>query len=270
MKIIEKIEQTYNELTKSEQRIAAYYLENTKEATEKTLSEISTFAKCGEATVVRFCKKCGYESFKNFQLNLAVDLEKEHREKPNNFISDIVENIETTITNTIGQLNHEVLDEAIRLIDKAAIIYCIGVGSSGLSAEICTMRFIRNGKLSICLKDSHFQAMLMNHITENDILIAFSASGKSIDTIQSVDIAKNSKVKIIGITNSTVSPLAQKADVVLVTTKRTNPVTAGSLVLQINQILIADILTTGCSLLHTEETLKMSEKTYNSVQNKLY
>lgn len=269
MKVTENIESKFNELTKSEKRIASYYLENKKDASEKTLFEISNFTKCGEATVVRFCKKCGYDSFKNFQLNLSMDLEKEHREKPNNFISDIVDNINITLTNTVNQLNPDILEQAIHLIDQANIIYCIGVGSSGLSAEICSMRFIRNGALSICIKDSHFQSMLMNHITSDDVLIAFSASGKSKDTINCVEVAKNYHAKVIAVTNSTVSPLAQLSDIVLVTTKRHNPLTAGNLVLQINQTFIADILTTGCSLLHAEETLLMKEKTYNSIQDKL-
>ncbi|MEG0529002.1 MAG: MurR/RpiR family transcriptional regulator [Bacilli bacterium] len=270
MKIIEAIEEKYNDLTKSEQRIASYYLENPKEATEKTLSEISTFTKCGEATVVRFCKKSGYDSFKNFQLNLALDLEKEHREKPGNFISDIVSNIESSITNTVEQLNLENLTKAIKLIDNAKTVYCIGVGSSGLSAEICSMRFIRNGQLSYCIKDSHFQSMLMNHLNAEDVLIAFSASGKSMDTINCVKIAKQYNTPVVAITNSTVSPLAQISNIVLVSTRRHNPLTAGNLILQINQIFIADILTTGCSLLHEEDTLSMKEKTYNSVKDKLY
>ncbi len=74
MKIHDIIIHNYSEFTKSEKKIGDYFLSDPTGAYAAKLSDIAELLNCGEATVLRFIKKCGYSSFKTFQYDLSNDL----------------------------------------------------------------------------------------------------------------------------------------------------------------------------------------------------
>ena len=203
MSIYGKIKDHYDYFTKSEQRVAKYCLDNYMEVSGNTLFQLAEKAKCGEATVVRFCKKIGCESYHDFKEELTDETQEHLKSENDSFVSQIYQNIQTSIEYTIQNLDLEQLDEIAALMDKADIIFCAGVGNSGIPAEACAMRLVRNGKNGIYFKDNHFQSIYLNELKHNDIAILFSASGESIDTIHCAEILKQRKVKTVCVTGHT-------------------------------------------------------------------
>ena len=59
-----KIKKIYNELRKSEKKVADYILANRYEIEEMGLEEIAKNSNVSTPTVVRFTKAMGYEGFK--------------------------------------------------------------------------------------------------------------------------------------------------------------------------------------------------------------
>jgi len=269
MSIYDTIELHYQYLTNSEKKVADYYLVNRLEVVDKTLVDISDLCQVGEATVVRFCHKVGFKSFQDIRLKISLENSDTLELEPDNFVLSIKNNIVDVIEKTIEYINMDDMNKAIELINNSDKLMCFGVGSSGLSAEVMAMRFIRNGKRCQFISDPHFQAMYSVSTNEEDVIIAFSLSGRSKDTIHSVKLAKKNNSKIIIITNSRNSPLAKLGDVVLLTTKKNSPLNGGNLIAQINQIFIADVLTTGHSILNEKKTLEAREKTFEAIQEKL-
>ncbi len=269
MKVISIIESKYDSLTNGEKKVADYYIVCGNNIVEKTLADISEDVGVGEATIVRFCKKIGFLSFQDVRLQINIESVDRVDIKRQSFITQIESNITNTISRTIEILELNNVNAAIKLINETNKLLCYGVGDSGLAAEIIARRFVRVGKKCQGISDPHFQAMYSVSANESDLILAFSRTGRSKDLIHAVCIAKKNGSKVIAITNFKKSPLAKMADIILLTSMLSTPLTGGNLVGEINQIFIGDVLTTGYSLLNEDRTLEMNKKTFQAIQEKM-
>lgn len=269
MNLYETIESCYRFLTRGERKVADYYLVGRAELADKTLAEISEATGVGEATIVRFCRKLGFDSFKQVRLQLSLENVSELDCLQKGYVTGIEENIADVLHKTVELLELEELNKAVRLIKNTSRLSAVGVGASALSAQVMAMRFIRDGKPCQCIMDNHFQAMYSSYATEQDVIIAFSISGRAKDTLETVRIAKKNGAKIIAVTNYRRSPLGKMADVILLTSKKDGPLTSGNLVAQINQIFIGDLLTTGYCLEDEKQSIQLRKLTYNAIQDKM-
>ena len=59
---------SYQDLTKSERRIADYIIENEKNIMEQTISDIAAKTGSAEITVSRFCKKLGFSGLQSLKM----------------------------------------------------------------------------------------------------------------------------------------------------------------------------------------------------------
>lgn len=269
MSIYSKIKDNYDVFTKSEQRVAKYCLDNYTEVAGNTLSQLAEKAHCGEATVVRFCKKIGNESYHDFKEELTEETQEHLKSENDSFVTQIYQNLRTSIEYTIQNLDLEQIDEIAQLMNKADIIFCAGVGNSGIPAEACAMRLVRNGKNGIYFKDNHFQSIYLNELKRSDIAILFSASGESNDTINCAEILKQRKVKTVCVTSSVVSSLAVLCDYCILLKRWLGPLGGGSMIGQITQMYIADLLSTRTGMIDQKTTLKAKETTFDYIIDKM-
>ena len=105
MSIYSKIKDNYDVFTKSEQRVAKYCLDNYTEVAGNTLSQLAEKAHCGEATVVRFCKKIGNESYHDFKEELTEETQEHLKSENDSFVTQIYQNLRTSIEYTIQNLD---------------------------------------------------------------------------------------------------------------------------------------------------------------------
>ena len=265
MKYINTIESFYPSLSKQEKKIADYIFEKRGKISYQSLQEISGEINVGEATIVRFVKKIGFNGFQDLKLQIAKE---DHPIIDNNYedyIDNIQSNINDTVSNTKSLVNKKQIDKVISCIDKAERVFLYGVGSSGIAAVELQNRLLRFGKLSNAFTDSHFQIMNASITNSRDLIIAISLSGATQDLIDSLVIAKKNKVKIISITNHILSPVAKLSDKVLLTAGRETLLDGGSLIGKISQLYIIDILCTGYALKNKELTMKMKQNMAKSI-----
>lgn len=261
MKYIAMIESCYPSLSKSERKVAEYILSERGNIIYETLLEISKKINVGEATILRFVRKVGFNGFQDLKLQIAKDDEPVNEGYHENYIDSITANMTNTIINTKNVLDEDQLSLGISLIENCKRLFFYGVGASGLAANEAQNRFVRMGKTGLAITDSHFQMMYSSLCSEGDVIIALSLSGYTKDIIDSLNIAKKQKVKIIAITNYALSPIAQLADCLLLTAGKENLLDGGSLISKISQLYIIDLLCTGYALLNREYVLKLKEKT---------
>ena len=177
---------------------------------------------------------------------------QEHLKSENDsFVTQIYQNLRTSIEYTIQNLDLEQIDEIAQLMNKADIIFCAGVGNSGIPAEACAMRLVRNGKNGIYFKDNHFQSIYLNELKRSDIAILFSASGESNDTIHCAEILKQRKVETVCVTSSVVFSLAVLCDYCILL------------------MYIADLLSTRTGMIDQKTTLKAKETTFDYIIDKM-
>ena len=269
MSIYLRIKNNFESFSKSEKKVARYCLDNFLEIGNYTIAELSDSVHCGEATIFRFCKKIDFDSFYDFKVEVQNEVNESARINEASFVNDIYSNIQDSIEFTIQNLNQNELDEIGKLIYKSKKIFCVGVGNSGIPSESCAMRFLRNGFNAIHLKDTHFQSIYLAQLTKHDCAILFSHSGESRDTIHIAEILKNRNVPIISITSSVVSTLANLSDYHILTKSKGSHIGAGSMIQQINQMYVADLLVTRVGLMDSKKITHAKGMTYDYIFDKM-
>ena len=72
--IAHKIRKLYPEMGRAEKKIADYILENSRNITECSVTELAKICGCGDATVVRFSRRLGFYGFQALKIGIAGEL----------------------------------------------------------------------------------------------------------------------------------------------------------------------------------------------------
>lgn len=98
-------------------------------------------------------------------------------------------------------------------------LVCSGMGKAGQIALNMSTTFSSTGTPSVYLHPSEAQHGDLGILQKNDVLLLISNSGKTREIEELIYLAKNldPEIKIIGITRNGESPLAKKADVIILT-----------------------------------------------------
>lgn len=268
MKIISKIESYYPSLTKSEKKVAQYICDRKGDILNKTLSDISSEIDVGEATILRFCSKMGYDKFNELKFEIARDQQEETKEQETD-ASDVVEaaamDFRVMVDKTKDTIDYAQLKKAVSILEKADKILIFGVGASGFSALAAQNNLLRLGIVSLAVTDSHFQAMESSILNRKSAVLAFSLTGNTKDIYDACMIAKNNKASIIAVTSYMDSSLARIADCVLLTAVRENLIVGGTLCGNVSQFLVIDALKSEYTNRHKSEVKKTREETAESI-----
>lgn len=275
MRYIAIIKSCYPSLSKTEKKVADYILKERGKIIYQTLLEISQNIEVGEATIIRFVRKIGFSGFQDLKFEIAKennnDIESNSNSLDNNYDSYIDENAERiaqTIINTKSTLDKDNLKLAIKMITDSKRVFLYGVGSSGFTANEAQTRFMRLGVIGNAIIDPHFQSMYSSISNSQDVIIVFSISGYTKDIIEAVKIAKQENTKIIAITSYILSPIAQLADCVLLTSAKENPLEGGSFTGKISQLYIIDLLCSEYLVQNKKSALLQKQKTAEAVVSK--
>ncbi len=278
-KTLLSIQSHLNGLTKAEQKVAQYILDNASDIIYHSVTELAEKSEVGETTVLRLCRKLKYQGFQDFKLSLAQDLVKPidhlHQEvteedDPAALNKKIIANHIRTLEQTRELVVSEQLGKAITVLLHARRINFFGVGSSGLTAMQAAHSFSRIGKQCSAKTDTHFQAMEAALMTPDDVAVGISISGSTKDTIENLTLAKKAGATVVAITSNARSPITKVADIVLLMIARENPLQGSSLSAKISQLAVIDILTVAVSLQMKEESLRFREIMAKSISEKLY
>ena len=222
-KLLINIKSNYSKMSKTEKRIADYLLANANNLAPVSITELSDLTDASEATIVRFAKRVGCSGYQQFKLQLA----KEERHIVNKSISKddgfldmyqkVCDDIYASLLKTRDNLSNGSLEQAYEAIIKAKTIYLMGVGNSYAVCLDAYHKLSRIGlDVHICF-DNHFQIISACQSNQKSTIIAVSHSGYTRDIIESINIAKANKAKVILITSDKKSPAAKIADIVLST-----------------------------------------------------
>ncbi|MDN5342884.1 MurR/RpiR family transcriptional regulator [Oceanotoga sp. DSM 15011] len=280
-KIVSIIESRKETLTSSEKKVAEYVLKNGIEVINMTVSEFSNVSKVSEATIIRFVKKIGFDSFQDFKLSIASDNEslKNYEDidttvNKDELPEDIVKKVELGIiraiesTTSITDISKYI--NAVNFIRSAKRIEIYGVGSSNAVAKVLNYKLTRMGFAAFSIEDPHMQAISAATMKTGDLAIGISQSGSTIDIVDSLTIAKKHGATTVCITDHVNSPITKFSDTVIQTFSKENPVKTSAGRSIVAQIYAVEILTAILSSVEFEKAQKAGQETAKAVVNKLY
>ena len=193
-----------------------------------SISDLSARLKVADATLVRFCKKLGYNGFQDFKLHLSQSAGMMERKDASCTAKRIALQMVDAINETSRSIDYNQYLKIADLLIGSGKICAFGVGNSAITAMEISNVLARIGVMVTYTSDTHLQAMITSNLTANDTVILISVSGSTKDIIDVADIAKKNGVRIIVITCYDHSPLAKYADHILLSTRREAAYEGGS------------------------------------------
>ena len=207
-----------------------------------SISDLASRLGVAEATIVRFCKKLGYNGFQDFKLHLSQEAGVMGHHSENCTAKRIAVQMVDAINETSRSIDYnECLKIADRMI-KSGRVCAFGVGNSAITAMEISNVLARIGIMVTYTPDPHLQAMITSNLGEDDTVILISVSGSTKDILDVAQVAQKNGVRIVVITCYDHSPLAKFADHILFSTRREAAYEGGSVSTIVSISYIIDVL----------------------------
>ena len=229
--ISDKLCSSYDGFSDTERRIADFILQNMPDVARLSVREIADKSNTSGATVSRFVRKIGYESFADLRLAIAVDQNGQDEEGKESVTEISLGNVEASIqfilenkiqelSGTAALLDAAKVEKIVGLINSSDNILFAAVGNSIPVFSNIAFKLGQIGIRANCPATTESMILASLSLRRNDLLFIVSSSGYShrLETI--VDNAEDSGTPIVFVTSNPNSVLAQRSDVVLTAVTR--------------------------------------------------
>lgn len=276
--ILSTIQTSKSNLRKSEKKVAEYVLKNPEKVIRSSITTLAEKAGTSEPTVIRFCRRIKLDGFMDLKLNLAQSTPQTRQHLENVCLDDsvaevvnkIFQSAKETISNTYRHLSMEDIEKAVSILSKAERLEFYGVGGAGVLAKDAQHKFFRLGIPCIAHIDPHMQSMSAALLNERDVVIVFSHTGATKDTIESAKIASSRGAKVIGIQGEEKTPLSKYCDIVLASNSEEVALRLAPMASRLAQLAIIDALMVSVALKGGDQTNQNLEKVKQSLTGKRY
>lgn len=274
--IVLRIKEEYSKLTKSEQRVADYFISNYKEAINESTQSIALITNTSPATVIRFVKTMKFEGIQQLKLALASDIDSDRKYICDEIIhqkdglEEIIEKNKRNIVNSIEKLyalmDMDLMKQAIDAIDSARKIYLFGVGASGIVCYDINYKLSRIGKDVVFNNDIHLQLVNLNFIKKEDTCVCISYSGNTRETVLVAEIAKKAGAKTVGICCYGKNELSNICDITLRVPQDERELRLGAISSRNTTLTLLDMIYLAITHRHYPDVLQDIESTRDLIK----
>ncbi|MEX3745152.1 MurR/RpiR family transcriptional regulator [Lysinibacillus xylanilyticus] len=229
--IQQAIQHKYQELSKSQQKVASFILKNLQTVGVHSAAYVGEKSGVSETTVIRFCYALGFSGYAELQREVTMHLFNEGNtsslqnylqskqalfETPR-FYEKTMEKDATRILNVAKNISEEDFNRASMLLHTKKKIYIAGNGSSHLAAQwlYFTLNMLRPNVVLLDFETSEIIRALQE-IDQDSVVIILSFHRYAKEPIQFAAEIQEKNCEIIGITDCEISPITQYATITFV------------------------------------------------------
>ncbi|MBO4254323.1 MurR/RpiR family transcriptional regulator [Streptomyces griseorubiginosus] len=244
-------------LAGSLRKVGELILEDPAAVTHCSAAELGRRTGTSQATVTRFCRAIGLDSYQHLLIELAQErgrgevsawgsTEIDTDISPEDSLERVVQVVGSAdlraIQQTIDRIDLDALERAAQALAKARRIDVYGVGGSGAVAQETETRLFRIGCQVRGWTEVHGAATSAALLTPADVAIGISHSGATRETLEPLEMAKERGATTIAITTDPRSPLARAADIRLISATSETSFRTGSIGGRHSVLMIVDCL----------------------------
>lgn len=232
--ILPRLERMMDSMTRSEVRIAKRLLAAPNDFVRASVRSVAADLGVSEPTILRFCRTLGCEGFKDLKFRLIQELalsqaisDQAQRAPKSGGASEpgatdkdpdddrVFDTIIEALTRTRDTLVYKDLQSSAQAIAKAGrvVVYGIGGSSAALAAEAHNRLYRLNIPIMV-FTDGYAQRMSAAILSEGDVALFISSTGRPRELQDSLELAKYYKATCIAITDKE-TPLGRDADICL-------------------------------------------------------
>lgn len=275
---LHKIRRLYSEMGPGEKKIADYITGNTQSVVSFSVTELAEKCGCGDATVVRFSRRLGFEGFQALKIGIAGEIgstssvgnEIKRTDSCFEIFKKRINDISVSLQSTESILDANALEKAANTIMNAQRIAVFGLGNSAAIAMDAAHKFLRLGLDAQSCTDNHMQAIIASHLDRRSVAIGISHSGSSKDIVEALRLSKIGGAATIGITNYAASPIVEASDITLFTKSEETKHSILGMSSRIAQLTIFDAIYTYIVINLDKAAVQAIYNTEIALQNKKY
>lgn len=220
---------SYDSFFESEKKIANCIMERKGEVVDMTVAELARASGASDASVSRFCRRCGFKGFHQLKMTLAREIAEDTPVPVSNDISrrDIGQSLQNILANKVEELRQTVammepknLDRILDVLQQARMVQLAAVGNTIPVALDAAFKFNQLGIPTVTGTILETQMAYAFNLGKRDVIMAISNSGVSRRLIRMLEGARENGVTVIAVTNNPASPVAQLADYHITTATR--------------------------------------------------
>lgn len=251
--IIQSIAAACATLRKSERKVADYVLAHPDDVIHMRIVDLAQEARVSEPTVVRFCRAIHCDGFQNLKLALAQYLA--HHPRPEQFslneqdsARDYTFKVFDALVDTLKRVREHIdidaIEAAVAELAQARRVEFYGFGASSAVAMDAQHKFFRLQIPSAAYSDPHIQAMSALSLSQRDVVVAISQSGRTRALLEAMQLAREAGARVIGLAPSA-TPVARQCDIAIHIDVEEDPETYTPLPSRIAHMAAIDILAVG-------------------------
>ncbi|ALM51937.1 MurR/RpiR family transcriptional regulator [Halomonas huangheensis] len=228
-----RITADYPSMSRRLQQTARFLLDHPQDVAFATVARLAQDAEVTPSTLIRFANSCGFKGFSEMQQlfrSRLVDELPNYTERIRAVRSATGETPDSTqllwefadanrdaLEQLPGRIDPKGLEQALDILDKAAAIHVLGARRSFVVANYMTYVLHHIEKPAFLVNGlGGMYGEQIRAIGPRDALIAVSFSPYAEESLHAAEQARSRGVPTVVITDSSLSPLARLADVVLV------------------------------------------------------
>lgn len=237
--LIRLIHDRHDGMSKTYQRISVFLTQNPNEVAVHSVNAIADRCGIHASSFVRYAQSLGYKGFKELQVlyqkrlataapgfdarvqALKEQLSSISGEEGGTILGDFVAQDIAALQGLVADVNPTLVAEAAAILHKAKTIYIIGQLRSAAIADLLRYMLTMIGKPSVLLDPGGGLATHMaRSIGQDDALLAVSFRYYANEVVSVVDSVGDRGIPVVSISDSTLSPLAKAATVLLAVPER--------------------------------------------------
>lgn len=275
MNTVNRVDQCFDEMTKSERCVAVFFREHLNDFAFFTLDKLADAINISTTSVIRFCRRLGFAGFKDFQDALRSDimhqpdlLDKFHRtwntSMGDELLTQTVHQGIRCIQNTFHTISYETLAESVKLLVKAKRVFTFGMKESyALTHYTYTRLLTVRDNVFILNAGYNGEVEPILSLTEEDVCIVFLFHRYTKLTLQILPLLQKQGTKIILVTSAPFDQVQKYCTVLIPCIVDANGIKNSSLA----PICLADYLCNAVAMQNGNATVRymqQSEKLFDS------
>lgn len=244
------------EFTGALQRVAEQVLADPAAAARATIVELAERSGTSPATVTRFCRALGFDGYADLRLGIAAEtgrvraagwtVDIGRQIQPGDPLQRVLDQLIAADTRamheTATQLDLAEVARAADAIAAADRVNIFGASGSGLVGTEMQVSLHRIGVAAWAWNDVHEGLAGAALLRPGDVALGISHTGQTRETIETLAEADSRGATTVALTGFPRSPLAELADIVLVTSSQATSFRPDALSARHPQLVVLDLL----------------------------
>lgn len=254
--LLQRIVQESENMHRAERRVADFVVTSPSEVIQMSMASLSEVCSVSDPTIMRFCRRFGFEGYQDLKLQLAQSLVPSapfayEQIIPNDNIENIVRKTCRNSLNAIQRLAEDLapeqITEAALCLQAASWVGIYATGMSEINAVDAEHKFQRLGIRCQALLGTKHQRIHADSARAGEVILIYSQSGHTRQMVEIASIARKRGAKVVS-SAADDSPLAQVSDVLIAVQPYEHTELMTPLASRLNHHLVTNMLVTAIAI----------------------